>query len=157
MSKVVCPGSFDPVTNGHLDIFERCSRLFDEVVVAVLINENKKGLFSIEERLSLIAQATSHLPNVSTATFDGLLVDFCKTNQIEAIAKGLRAASDFDYELPMAHMNAHMTGVDTVYLPTAPGTSFISSSLVKEIARHGADITALVPPVVAEQLRAKLG
>jgi len=153
VTKVVCPGSFDPVTNGHLDIIERSSRLFDEVVVAVLVNENKKGLFSIEERLELIGEATSHLPNVSTASFKGLLVDFCTQNGIGAIVKGLRAVTDFDYELQMAQMNGSLTDVDTVFIPTSPEYSFLASSLVKEVAKHGGDVSALVPSVVLDRLK----
>lgn len=153
MTKVVCPGSFDPVTNGHLDIIERSSRLFDEVVVAVLVNENKRGLFSIDERLELIGEATAHLPNVSTASFAGLLVDFCTQNGIDAIVKGLRAVTDFDYELQMAQMNGSLTDVDTVFIPTSPEYSFLASSLVKEVAKHGGDVSALVPPVVLDRLK----
>jgi len=153
VTKVVCPGSFDPVTNGHLDIIERSSRLFDEVVVAVLVNENKRGLFSIDERLELIGEATAHLPNVSTASFAGLLVDFCTQNGIDAIVKGLRAVTDFDYELQMAQMNGSLTDVDTVFIPTSPEYSFLASSLVKEVAKHGGDVSALVPPVVLDRLK----
>jgi len=109
MTKVVCPGSFDPVTNGHLDIIERAARLFDEVVVSVLVNESKQGLFTIEERQELLTTATSHLSNVSVASFNGLLVDFCTANGITAIVKGLRAVTDFDYELQMAQMNGSLT------------------------------------------------
>ena len=152
MTTVVCPGSFDPVTNGHLDIIERSARLFDHVVVAVLVNENKKGLFSIEERLEMIGEATSHLPNVSTGSFTGLLVDFCTQNGIDAIVKGLRAVTDFDYELQMAQMNGSLTDVDTVFIPTSPEYSFLASSLVKEVAKHGGDVSALVPAHVLQRL-----
>lgn len=155
MTSVVCPGSFDPVTNGHLDIFERASRLFDEVTVAVLVNENKTGLFSIEERIALLDEATAHLPNVSTASFKGLLVDFCAARGIDAIAKGLRAVTDFDYELQMAQMNGSLTDVDTVFIPTSPEWSYLASSLVKEIAKHGGDVSSLVPPLVLTQLTEK--
>ena len=155
-TRVVCPGSFDPVTNGHLDIIERASRLFDEVVVAVLVNESKKGLFAIPERLELIAQATSHLPNVSVDSFQGLLVDYCTDVGITGIVKGLRTASDFDYELPMAHMNTHMSQVDTVFLATSHQFSFVSSSLVKEIVKGGADATGLVPDAVLARLQETL-
>jgi pantetheine-phosphate adenylyltransferase len=132
MTKVVCPGSFDPVTNGHLDIIERSARLFDEVVVSVLVNPNKQGLFTIDERLALLDEATKHLPNVSTASFSGLLVDFCTQNDVDAIVKGLRAVTDFDYELQMAQMNGSLTEVDTVFIPTSPEYSFLASSLVKD-------------------------
>ena len=155
MTRVVCPGSFDPVTNGHLDIFERASRLFDEVVVAVLVNENKKGLFSIDERIELLDAATADLPNVTTASFTGLLVDFCTDNDVDAIAKGLRAVTDFDYELQMAQMNGSLTDVDTVFIPTSPEWSYLASSLVKEVAKHGGDVSGLVPPIVLDQLKAK--
>ena len=155
MTKVVCPGSFDPVTNGHLDIIERAARLFDEVVVAVLVNESKQGLFSIEERQELLAQATSHLPNVTVASFKGLLVDFCTANGISAIVKGLRAVTDFDYELQMAQMNGSLTEVDTVFIPTTPEYSFLASSLVKEVAKHGGDVSGLVPDFVLDRLKAK--
>ncbi|MEJ7633226.1 pantetheine-phosphate adenylyltransferase [Aeromicrobium sp.] len=155
MTKVVCPGSFDPVTNGHLDIIERAARLFDEVVVAVLVNENKQGLFTIEERLALLDRATSHLPNVSTGFFRGLLVDFCNDNGVTAIVKGLRAVTDFDYELQMAQMNGSLTEVDTIFIPTTPEYSFLASSLVKEVAKHGGDVSKLVPDFVLTELKAK--
>ena len=155
MTKVVCPGSFDPVTNGHLDIVERSAHLFDEVVVAVLVNESKSGLFTIEERLDLLGEATRHLPNVSTASFTGLLVDFCTQNEVDAIVKGLRAVTDFDYELQMAQMNGSLTEVDTVFIPTSPEYSFLASSLVKEVARHGGDVSGLIPDFVNDELKKK--
>ncbi|MDX6278609.1 MAG: pantetheine-phosphate adenylyltransferase [Nocardioidaceae bacterium] len=155
MTKVVCPGSFDPVTNGHLDIIDRAARLFDEVVVAVLVNESKKGLFTVTERQDLLTEATSHLPNVSVSSFDGLLVDFCTANGISAIVKGLRAVTDFDYELQMAQMNSSLTEVDTVFIPTTPAYSFLASSLVKEVAKHGGDVSGLVPDFVLTRLKAK--
>ena len=155
MTKVVCPGSFDPVTNGHLDIIERAARLFDEVVVAVLVNDNKQGLFSIEERIDLLDRATAHLPNVSTDSFKGLLVDFCTTHGIAAIVKGLRAVTDFDYELQMAQMNGALTDVDTMFIPTTPEYSFLASSLVKEVAKHGGDVSQLVPDFVNDRLKQK--
>ena len=157
MTKVVCPGSFDPVTNGHLDIIERASRLFDEVVVAVLVNESKKGLFTIDERLELLDRATSQFPNVTTGSFTGLLVDFCKDNGIAAIVKGLRAVTDFDYELQMAQMNSSLTQVDTMFIPTTPEYSFLASSLVKEVAKGGGDVSRLVPDFVLTELKAKFG
>jgi pantetheine-phosphate adenylyltransferase len=155
MTKVVCPGSFDPVTNGHLDIVERSARLFDEVVVAVLVNQNKQGLFTIDERLELLDRATAHLPNVTTASFTGLLVDFCTTHGIDAIVKGLRAVTDFDYELQMAQMNGSLTEVDTVFIPTSPEYSFLASSLVKEVAKHGGDVSGLIPDFVNTELKKK--
>jgi pantetheine-phosphate adenylyltransferase len=152
MTKVVCPGSFDPVTNGHLDIVGRASRLFDEVVVAVLVNESKSSLFSIDERIAMLGRATSELPNVTVASFTGLLVDFCTENDVSAIVKGLRAVSDFDYELQMAQMNSSLTDVDTIFIPTSPEYSYLASSLVKEVAKGGGDVGRLVPDFVLEQM-----
>ncbi|GAA2076707.1 pantetheine-phosphate adenylyltransferase [Aeromicrobium halocynthiae] len=152
MTKVVCPGSFDPVTNGHLDIVGRASRLFDEVVVAVLVNRSKQSLFSLEERIDMLRRATSHLPNVTVDSFQGLLVDFCTEHGISAIVKGLRAVSDFDYELQMAQMNGSLTDVDTVFIPTSPEYSFLASSLVKEVAKGGGDVSGLVPDFVLERM-----
>ncbi|CAN5179118.1 pantetheine-phosphate adenylyltransferase [soil metagenome] len=156
MVKVVCPGSFDPVTNGHLNIFDRAASLFDEAVVAVLVNESKRGLFTVEERIEMLREATSLYDNITIDTFDGLLVDYCSSHGISAMVKGVRAVSDFDYELQMAQMNDHLTGVDTVFLPTSPEFSFVSSSLVKEVARHGGDVSGLVPAFVLERLTARL-
>ena len=153
MTKVVCPGSFDPVTNGHLDIVGRASRLFDEVVVAVLVNESKASLFTLEERLDMLSRATSDLPNVTVASFRGLLVDFCSANGVQAIVKGLRAVSDFDYELQMAQMNGMLTDVDTVFIPTSPEYSFLASSLVKEVAKGGGDVSPLVPDFVLDLMK----
>ncbi|TCI96750.1 pantetheine-phosphate adenylyltransferase [Aeromicrobium sp. IC_218] len=155
MTTVVCPGSFDPVTNGHLDIIERSAHLFDEVVVAVLVNESKRGLFTIEERLDLLAEATQGLDNVRVDSFKGLLVDFCADRGIDAIVKGLRAVTDFDYELQMAQMNGKLTDVDTVFIPTSPEYSFLASSLVKEVAKHGGDVSGLVPQHVLDALHGK--
>lgn len=152
MTRVVCPGSFDPVTNGHLDIIERASFLFDEVVVVVLINENKAGLFSTERRIELIREATVDMENVTLDSYSGLLVEYCSQNDVQAIVKGLRAVSDFDYELQMAQMNGNLTGIDTVFIPTAPDYTFIASSLVKEVARHGGDVNGLVPKHVMTAL-----
>lgn len=157
MTRVVCPGSFDPVTNGHLDIITRASFLFDEVVVVVLVNESKKGLFDTEERIDLIRRSVRQRPNVTVDSYAGLLVDYCAQNDVSAIVKGLRAVSDFDYELQMAQMNGNLTGVDTVFIPTAPDYMFIASSLVKEVARHGGDVADLVPPSVLAALDAKFG
>ena len=155
MQKVVCPGSFDPVTNGHIDVFKRAADLAEEVVVAVLVNHSKNGLFSIEERVELIKDSVKHLNNVSVATFDGLLVDFCKDNGVTAIVKGLRAVSDFDYELQMSQMNYQLGNIETHFVATNPLYSFLSSSLVREVARHGGDIANLVPQKVQEELRKK--
>ena len=153
MTKVVCPGSFDPVTNGHLDIIERASHLFDSVTVAVLVNESKKGLFSMDERLDMLAEETARFDNVDVDTFHGLLVDFCTERGIAAIVNGLRAVSDFDYELQMAQMNGSLTDVDTVFIPTSPEYCFLASSLVKEVAKHGGDVTGLVPSSVLVKLK----
>jgi pantetheine-phosphate adenylyltransferase len=157
MTRVVCPGSFDPVTNGHLDIIERASFLFDEVVVVVLVNESKSGLFPVERRIELIAEATTDLENVTLDSYSGLLVDYCAQNDVQAIVKGLRAVSDFDYELQMAQMNGNLTGIDTVFIPTSPDYTFIASSLVKEVARHGGDVNGLVPKHVMNALDAAFG
>ncbi|MYX36322.1 pantetheine-phosphate adenylyltransferase [Streptomyces sp. SID8377] len=156
LRRAVCPGSFDPVTNGHLDIIARASRLYDEVYVAVMINKSKKGLFSIEERIALIEEVTAEYGNVRVEAFHGLLVDFCKQRDIPAIVKGLRAVSDFDYELQMAQMNNGLSGVETLFVPTNPTYSFLSSSLVKEVAQWGGDVAHLLPPVVLEALKKKL-
>ncbi|MER7220563.1 MULTISPECIES: pantetheine-phosphate adenylyltransferase [Streptomyces] len=156
MRRAVCPGSFDPITNGHLDIIARASRLYDEVYVAVMINKSKKGLFEIDQRIQLIREVTSDYANVRVESFHGLLVDFCKQRDIPAIVKGLRAVSDFDYELQMAQMNNGLTGVETLFVPTNPTYSFLSSSLVKEVAAWGGDVSHLVPPQVLEALNQRL-
>lgn len=157
MRKAVCPGSFDPVTNGHLDIISRASDLFDEVTVAVLINKSKQGMFSVDERLEMLRIVAADYPNVKIDAFEGLLVDFCKANGITAIVKGLRAISDFDYELQMAQMNRSLAGVETVFVPTSPEYSFLASSLVKEVATYGGDVSGLVPEDVLRRLRDRLG
>jgi pantetheine-phosphate adenylyltransferase len=154
--RVVCPGSFDPVTNGHLDIISRASRLYDEVVVAVLINITKKSLFTVEERIEMLSEVTSQYGNVRVDSFHGLLVDFCEANGISAVVKGLRAISDFDYELQMAQMNYSMAKVETMFMTTNPLYSFLSSSLIREVAKYGGDVSGLVPDQVIGQLRARL-
>jgi pantetheine-phosphate adenylyltransferase len=156
LRRAVCPGSFDPVTNGHLDIIARAARLYDTVHVAVMVNKNKQGLFTIEERIALIETVTGDFGNVRVESFHGLLVDFCKQRDIPAIVKGLRAVSDFDYELQMAQMNIGLTGVETLFVPTNPAYSFLSSSLVKEVATWGGDVSHLVPPLVLEALDKRL-
>ncbi|BDH07560.1 MULTISPECIES: pantetheine-phosphate adenylyltransferase [Streptomyces] len=154
--RAVCPGSFDPITNGHLDIIARASRLYDEVYVAVMINTSKKGLFDVDERIGLIREVTAEYANVRVEAHHGLLVDFCKQREIPAIVKGLRAVSDFDYELQMAQMNNGLTGVETLFVPTNPTYSFLSSSLVKEVAAWGGDVSHLVPPQVLTALAGRL-
>ncbi len=153
----LCPGTFDPVTNGHLDIIERAGQHFDAVVVAVLENPAKQPLFGVEERVSMLKEATAHLSNVEIATFTGLLVEYAKQRGSNAIVKGLRAVSDFEYEIQMAQMNRNLTGVETFFMPTAPNWSFLSSSLVKEVARFGGDVSELVPAAAAARLAEKLG
>ncbi|HEY1617632.1 MAG TPA: pantetheine-phosphate adenylyltransferase [Streptosporangiaceae bacterium] len=152
MRRVVCPGSFDPVTNGHLDIISRAATFCDEVVVAVAPNRAKTGLFSADERVELLREVTKAHANVRVARFDGLVVDFCRDNNISAIIKGLRAVSDFDYEMQMAQMNYSQAGVETLFMTTNPLYAFLSSSLVKEFAKYGGDVSGLVPPPVAERL-----
>jgi pantetheine-phosphate adenylyltransferase len=154
--RVVCPGSFDPVTNGHLDIFARASRLYDEVIVAVLVNNSKSGLFSHDERMEMLEAVTADLPNVRIASFQGLLVDFCRDEDVSVVVKGLRAVTDFDYELKMAQMNYGLSGLETLFMPTNPLYSFLSSSLIKDVAKWGGDVSAHVPPLVVERLLAKL-
>jgi pantetheine-phosphate adenylyltransferase len=154
--RAACPGSFDPVTNGHLDIIGRASALFDEVVVAVGVNKSKRRLFTPEERITMLEEVCADLPNVRIASFDGLLTDFCKAQDVVAIVKGLRAVSDFDYELQMAQMNSSLADVETVFVPTSPEWSFLASSLVKEVATFGGDVSSLVPPGVLTRLTARL-
>ncbi|HWM00317.1 MAG TPA: pantetheine-phosphate adenylyltransferase [Nocardioidaceae bacterium] len=157
MRRAVCPGSFDPVTNGHLDIVSRASKLFDEVVVAVLINKSKQGLFTVDERMDMLREVCAEFPNVKIDAFHGLLVNFCRERDIVAIVKGLRAVSDFDYELQMAQMNSSLAPVETVFVPTSPTYSFLASSLVKEVAAYGGDVSGLVPeqvlPLLTERLK----
>ena len=156
MRRVVCPGSFDPVTNGHLDIISRASRLHDEVVVAVGANMAKNGLFTVKERQSMLNEVLSGYPNVRVDSFSGLLVDFCRANDISAIVKGLRAVSDFEYEMTMAQMNYSLAGIETLFMTTNPLYSFLSSSLVKDVAKWGGDVTSHVPEVVARRLADRL-
>jgi pantetheine-phosphate adenylyltransferase len=154
--RAACPGSFDPVTNGHLDIFGRASRLYDEVVVAVLVNQSKSGLFSHEERLEMLRAVTADMPNVRIASFEGLLVDFCRSEGISVVVKGLRAVTDFDYELKMAQMNFGLSGLETLFMPTNPLYSFLSSSLIKDVAKWGGDVSPHVPPLVVDRLAVRL-
>lgn len=152
MRRAVCPGSYDPATNGHLDIIERAAKLFDEVVVAVLINKQKQGMFSVSDRIQMLTEVTESLPNVRIDSWHGLLVDYCRENGIAAIVKGLRSVSDFDYELQMAQMNRELSGVETLLMPNNPVYGFLSSSLIKEIATYGGDVAPMVPGVVHDRL-----
>jgi pantetheine-phosphate adenylyltransferase len=152
-----CPGTFDPVTNGHLDIIERASRLFDGLVVAVLENPGKRPLFSVEERLAMLKEATSDIQGVEVISFDGLLVDLARRRGIDVIVKGLRAVSDFEYEFQMAQMNHRLAGVETFLLTTSPQWSYLSSSLLKEVARYGGEVEGLVPAVARDRLAEKFG
>jgi len=153
----LCPGTFDPVTNGHLDIIERAGERFDTLVVGVLDNPAKQPLFGIEERVQLLKEVTASLGNVQVSSFSGLLVEYATSVGAQVIVKGLRAVTDFEYEIQMAQMNHRLSGMETLFMPTSPQWSYISSSLVKEVARFGGDVTGLVPPLVAERLRDKLG
>ena len=156
MRRAACPGSFDPVTNGHIDIISRAALLFDEVVVAVGVNKSKSRLFSPEERIDMLTEAVRPYANVKVDSFEGLLTDFCEQRGIVAIVKGLRAVSDFDYKLQMAQMNSSLAAVETVFVPTSPEYSFLASSLVKEVAAYGGDVSKLVPPHVLERLGPRL-
>jgi pantetheine-phosphate adenylyltransferase len=153
VATALCPGSFDPVTNGHLDIIERTARHFEQVIVAVTRNPQKaQSRFGLEERQEMLREAVSHLDNVQIATLKGLVVDFARDHGAEVIVKGLRAVSDFEYELQMAQMNNRLSGVDTFFISTSPEYSFLSSSLVCEVAKFGGDVSAMVPPGVAVRL-----
>ncbi|MGY1671289.1 pantetheine-phosphate adenylyltransferase [Geodermatophilus sp. SYSU D00710] len=155
MRRAVCPGSFDPVTNGHVDVITRAAALYDELVVAVLVNPGKAGLFSVDERMDLLRDAVAELPNVVVDSFSGLLVDYCRSHGIPVVVKGLRAVGDFEYELQMAQMNRELAGVETLFVPTAPQVGHLSSSLVKQIATFGGDVSRLVPKAVLDRLLAK--
>jgi pantetheine-phosphate adenylyltransferase len=155
--RCVCPGSYDPVTNGHVDVVSRASRLFDEVVVAILHNPSKKGTFTVPERSELLEQSLGHLPNVRIAAWaDTLVVDVCREVGAQAMVKGLRGGTDFAYELPMAHMNRHLTGVETLFIAADPALQHVSSSLIKEVVRYGGDVTGLVPDAVLAALKERL-
>jgi pantetheine-phosphate adenylyltransferase len=154
--RVVCPGSFDPVTNGHLDVIRRTAKLHDEVIVAVLGNPAKSSLFTADERVDLLREVTKDLANVRVAKFNGLTVDFCRANNVSAIVKGLRAVTDFDYELQMAQMNYSQAGIETLFMTTNPLYAFLSSSLVKEFASFGGDVASLVPEPVLRRLNERL-
>lgn len=152
----LCPGTFDPVTNGHLDIIERAAGRFEALVVGVLDNPAKQPLFTAEERVGLLKEATGELPNVTVEAFSGLLVEYANRRGADVVVKGLRAVSDFEVEIQMAQMNHRLAGVETLFMTTSPQWSFLSSSLVKEVARFGGDVTGLVPPPVAERLADRL-
>ena len=152
MRRVVCPGSFDPVTNGHLDIIGRAAQLCDEVFVVVGANRAKQGLFTVEERVDMLREITRDMPKIRVATFRGLLVDFCRENEVAAIVKGLRAVSDFEYEMEMAQMNYRLAQVETLFMTANPLYSFLRSSLVKEIALLGGDITKFVSATTARKI-----
>lgn len=154
--RAVCPGSFDPVTLGHLDIVGRASALYDEVTMAVLVNKTKTSLFTVEERIDMLREVTAPLGNVIIDSFYGLLVDYCRAQRIPVIVKGLRAISDYEYEQQMAQMNSQLAGVETMFMTTNPQWSFLSSSLVKEVATYGGDVTHLIPPAVNERLLTRL-
>jgi pantetheine-phosphate adenylyltransferase len=154
--RCVCPGSFDPVTNGHLDVIERAAGLFDQVVVAVLVNLSKQSMFSVDDRIQMLTEVTSHLPHVTVEGFQGLLVDFCRRRDIPAVVKGLRAVTDFDYELQMAQMNRRLSGLETMFVAANPDYSYLSSSLVREVAVHGGDVSGLVPDTVLDRLASRL-
>ena len=157
MRRAVCPGSFDPPTNGHVDIIGRAASLFDEIVVAVLVNKSKKSLFTVEERIAMLGEVVAPYPNVTVDSFHGLLVDYCRDHDVRAIVKGLRAVTDFDYELQMAQMNQRLAGIDTFFISTSPQYSFLSSSLVCEVAKFGGDVSEMVPPGVVVRLEKMFG
>ena len=156
MSGAVCPGSFDPVTLGHIDVFERASAQFDEVVAAILFNPAKNGMFDLDERIAMIEECTTHLTNLRVEAGEGLVVDFVRSRGMTAIVKGLRTGTDFEFELQMAQMNKHIAGVDTFFVATAPRYSFVSSSLAKEVAMLGGDVSELLPEPVNRRFRERL-
>ena len=152
LHRAVCPGTFDPPTNGHLDVIGRAAAMFDELVVATGVNESKRRLFGDDERVELLRETVAGFGNVTVGTFDGLLVDYCRAEGIGVIVKGVRTAGDYDYELQMALMNRRLTGVETIFLPAAPEHAHLSSSLVKEVARFGGDVSSFVPASVHRRL-----
>ena len=153
----VYPGSFDPVTNGHLDIIERASKIFDKLIVAVLVNPNKTPVFDIDERVELLKETTEHLPNVEVKAFKGLLIDFMKQENAKVIVKGLRAVSDFEYEFQMALLNKKLEpSIETIFMMTNSKYSYLSSSMVKEVTRFGGCIEDLVPEKIAKKVMKKL-
>ncbi|QGU01873.1 Phosphopantetheine adenylyltransferase [Corynebacterium kalinowskii] len=154
--RVACPGSFDPITLGHLNIIERSAALYEEVVVLVTYNPSKSGMFNADERVELISSVVSHLSNVTVDTWSGLLVDYTTAHDIPVLVKGLRSSLDYEYELPMAQMNKRLSGVETNFLMTDPELGYISSTLCKEVAKFGGSLDGLLPPVVVDALLARL-
>jgi pantetheine-phosphate adenylyltransferase len=152
----LCPGTFDPVTNGHVDIVRRAAGLFGRVIMAVIENPAKTPVFEVTERVEMVREAVGDLANVEVDSFSGLLVDYARSKGAAAIVKGLRAVSDFDYELQMAQMNRHLAEIETVFVPTSAKWSYLSSSLVKEVARYGGDVSSLVPENVLRRLKEKM-
>jgi pantetheine-phosphate adenylyltransferase len=155
MKRAICPGSFDPITYGHLDIIERVSGQFDEVIVAVGNNRSKEGYFTVEERMAMIAETTAKFGNVKVDSWKGLLGEYCKANKVDVIIKGLRAMSDFEYELQMAQVNLQGSGVESMFMATSPAHSFLSSSLIRELAHYDGDVSSMVPPAVIAALKAR--
>lgn len=157
MKVCVCPGSFDPITNGHLDIIERASQMVDKLIVAVVVNPSKASVFSLKERVELIEEATKHLPNVEVDSFSGLLIDYMKDRDIKIIVKGLRVITDFEYEFQMALLNKNLApDIETIFMMTNNKYSYISSSMVKEIAQLGANIDEYVPSSIKQRILQKL-
>lgn len=156
LRRAVCPGSFDPVTNGHVDVFARAARQFDELTIAVFVNSAKQSMFSIEERVDLLRAVTADIPNIRVDSFTGLVVEFCRTHDIPVIVRGLRAVTDFEYELQLSQANYELADVETMFVSTSPAFGYISSSLVKEIARHGGDVSGFVPPAVQSAVLARV-
>ena len=153
----LCPGTFDPVTGGHLDVIERASRHFDTLIAAVLQNPAKDPLFSLEERMAILKEVVADIEGVEVESFSGLLVDYARARGASVVVKGLRAVSDFEYELQMAHMNRHLSDVETFFVMSDPKWSYVSSSLIKEVARYGGDVRGLLPDFVLERLLDRLG
>lgn len=151
--KVLIPGSFDPPTNGHIDVISRCAKVFDEVLVGVIVNPSKKSLLSTETRELMLNEILSETTNITIKTFEGLLVDFAKDNDVKAIVKGLRAMTDFDYEFQMAQMNSNLADFETIFIPASPEYGYVSSSMVKEIDSYGGDISKLVPKNVFKRMQ----
>ena len=151
--KVLIPGSFDPPTNGHIDVITRCLKVFDEVLVGVIVNPSKESLFTTDTRSKMLNEVFNNNKNITIKSFEGLLVDFAKQNKINAIVKGLRAMTDFDYELQMAQMNFNLADFETIFIPTSPEYGYVSSSLVKEIHSYGGDVSELVPDNVSKRLK----